>query len=308
MKPNYRTATLFLASLLLCQSSFAAIAQTPPTPQADAQQQKPVDPSHVMAVVNDKPLTVGEVDEWSKIISPAQQNMTAEQRRLQTLRALVTLQAFADVARADKLDETPAFKKRMEIMRESTLQQVYVEKQIMVPVSDDELKARYEKEIAALPKETEIHARHILVKTREEADALIARLVKGEDFEKLAKENSTDGSASQGGDLGYFTRGQMVKPFEDAAFALKAGEYTSVPVETPFGWHVIKVEEIREKEPPSFEDARLYIQNMIMRERYEELQKKVLAGLKVSYPDEAVARAMQKPASDEEDADGLENE
>lgn len=306
MKLNYKTA-LFASSLLLT-GSFAAIAQPPQIPQVDGKApQKPVDPSHVMAIIDGKPLTAGTVDEWAKIISPGS-DQTMEQRRLQTLRALVGLKAFADAAQAEKLDETDDFKKRMEIMKESTLQQMYVDTKIMFPVSDKELKGRYEKEIAALPKEPEIHARHILVKTGKEAAGLIKRLDAGEDFEELAKETSTDGSASLGGDLGYFTKGQMVKPFEEAAFALKVGEYTKKPVETPFGWHIIKVEDVRKKEPPSLEDAKLYIQNMIIRERYDDLQKKVLSTLKVSYPDEAVAKAMEQPASDEENLDELEDQ
>jgi len=303
MKLNYRTA--LLASSLIWGGSCVAMAQPQAVPAGA--QHKLVDSAHVMAVVNGKPLTAGELDEWSKILSPGQ-DMAVEQHRLQTLRALISLQAFTDAALAEKLDETPDFKKRMEIMRKSTLQQIHVDRKIMQPVSDNELKARYEKEIAALQKEPEIHARHILVKTREEADVLLKRLSKGEDFEKLAKEKSTDGSASLGGDLGYFTKGQMVKPFEDAAFALKTGEYTRTPVETPFGWQIIKVEEVREKEPPSFEDAKLYIQNLIMRERYEALQKKVLAGLKISYPDESVARAMQEPVVGEDDVDEFEDQ
>jgi len=300
MKLNYKTAVL--ASSLLLGGAVAAMAQTPPAPAAEAGQKKPADPAHVMAVIDGKPLTAGQLDEWAKIISPAK-DLSVEQRRLQTLRVLVNLQAFADAARAEKLDDTQEFRKRMELTRESTLQQLYVDKKIMSPVPESELKARYDQEIAALPKEQEIHARHILVKTRDEADALLKRLGKGEDFEKLAKEQSTDGSASLGGDLGYFTKGQMVKPFEDAAFALKAGQYTTTPVETPFGWHIIKVEDMRTKEPPAFDEAKLFIQNLIMRQRYEKLQQSVLAGLKVSYPDPAVAKAMEQPvaAADETD-------
>lgn len=196
----------------------------------------------------------------------------------------------------------------MELMQESTLQQLYVDRKIMTPISDSEFKARYDREIASMPKEPEIRARHILVKTREEAEALIKQLAKGADFEKLAKEKSTDGSAPLGGDLGYFTKGQMVKPFEDAVFALKVGEYTKTPVETPFGWHIIKVEDIRKKQPPSFEEAKLYIQNLIMRQRYEELQKSVLAGFKVSYPDEAVAKAMEQSIVGAEETDEFEDQ
>ncbi|RCL02607.1 MAG: peptidyl-prolyl cis-trans isomerase C [Candidatus Tokpelaia sp. JSC188] len=258
-----------------------------------------VNSSHVMAVIDGEPLTTDMIDEWTKIMN-RESDQTIEERRLQTLRALVKLKAFSNAAQAVKLDKTDDFRKRMKIMKESVLQQMYLDTKIIFPVSDKEIEGQYEKEVGNLSKELEVHARHILVKTDKEAVDLIKRLDVGENFEQLAKKVSTDGSASLGGDLGYFTKGQMVKPFEEAAFALRVGEYTKKPVKTSFGWHIIKVEDMRKKEPLSLEDAKLYIQNMILRERYNDLQKEVLSTLKVSYPDESVAKAMQKVMSDEE--------
>jgi peptidyl-prolyl cis-trans isomerase C len=118
---------------------------------------------------------------------------------------------------------------------------------VVDPVSDADIKARYEQEIAAVPPEEEISARHILLETEEAAKAVIAELDAGKDFAELAKEKSTGPSAAQGGDLGFFTKGRMVPEFEAAAFdALTPGEYGKEPVKTQFGWHVIKVEERRE--------------------------------------------------------------
>jgi peptidyl-prolyl cis-trans isomerase C len=108
------------------------------------------------------------------------------------------------------------------------------------------VKARYEQEVAAVPPEEEISARHILLETEEEAKALITELDAGKDFAELAKEKSTGPSAGNGGDLGYLTKGRMVPEFEAAAFALTPGQYGKEPVKTQFGWHVIKVEERRE--------------------------------------------------------------
>ncbi|KAA6205036.1 MAG: hypothetical protein DU429_04110 [Candidatus Tokpelaia sp.] len=172
----------------------------------------------------------------------------------------------------------------------------------MTPIPDKELKARYDKEVAAMPPEPEIHAEHILVKTQKEAQDIIKQLAKGADFEKLAKEKSIDGTASLGGDLGYFTPGQMVEAFDKAAFALKKGEYTKQPVQTQFGWHIIKVLDIRTKQPPTFDEMKLYLQNVIMRERYQQEQRKVLDNLKASYPNAEIAKAMALPALQDDGA------
>jgi len=255
-------------------------------------------PDSVVAVIDGKKMTLAELDKWAKFINPSA-DMPVDQRRLQVLRLLVTMQAFSDAAKADKLDTTPDFKDKMALMTQSALQQAYVDKTIMTPIPDSELKARYDKEVAAMPKETEIHAEHILVKTKPEAEAIIAQLNKGANFETLAKEKSLDGTASLGGDLGYFTRGQMVDAFDKAAFALKKGEYTKQPVQTQFGWHVIKVLDVRQKEPPKFDEMKLYLQNMILRDRYQSLQRKLLEKYKATYPNAEIAKAMALRADDD---------
>src|SRR5690606_26426323 len=128
--------------------------------------------------------------------------------------------------------------KEMAFLRERALHNEFIEKKIAGAITDEEVRARYDKEIAATPPVNEVHARHILVKTKEEAEKIIGELNKGADFEKLAAEHTTDPSGkSSGGDLGYFGPGQMVPEFEKAAFALGVGEYTKEPVETQFGWH-----------------------------------------------------------------------
>jgi peptidyl-prolyl cis-trans isomerase C len=120
---------------------------------------------------------------------------------------------------------------------------MYCSDQVVESISASDVKARYDKEVAATPPEEEISARHILVEAEEEAKALITELDAGKDFAELAKEKSTGPSAGNGGDLGYFTKGRMVPEFEAAAFALEKGQYGKEPVKTQFGWHVIKVEE-----------------------------------------------------------------
>lgn len=302
MKFDCKTA--LLASSLLFGVYAPALAQetvTPPLPQVEADNGGAVGPvlkaTDVMAVIDGRKVTVAEVDEWATMMVPGgtQGDFT---RRVQTVSVLVSLKAFANEALAGKLDAMPEFKQRMELLRESALQQLYVDKFFEGKPTDAEIKARYDKEIGSLPKEQEVHARHILVPTEEEANALVARLKKGESFEKLLNEQSVDGVAAAGGDLGYFTRAEMVPEFSEAAFALKAGEVTRKPVKSPYGWHIIKVEDVRMKEPPTLEEAAPSVKNMMRMEMAGELQKSVTGKLKVSYPNADVAKAVEQLAQE----------
>ena len=139
--------------------------------------------------------------------------------------------------------------------------------------------------MANTPPVNEVHARHILVKTKEEATAIIKQLDGGAKFEDIAKEKSSDGSAAQGGDLGWFGPGQMVPEFEKAAFALEVGAYTKEPVQTQFGWHVIKVEDKRAQQPPAFEQVKDQIRSALLRDKYFALVKSARDAAKVEISD-----------------------
>lgn len=317
------STTLFLSSALLLSSSLTSMAQDAAKPDAPQQNvsepaqpklpdlskastAKPVDPSHVMAVVDGKDITAGELDSMASDIDPGLARLPDQQRRITVLKIYIDMKTLSDAALKEGLDKTPEYEKRMAIMRENVLQQLYFKNSIVDKITDADIKARYDKEIAGLAKEQEVHARHILVKTKKEAEDLIKRLQKGEKFEEVAKQKSTDGSAATGGDLGYFSRGQMVKPFEDAAFSLKVGEYTKTPVESPFGWHIIKVEDRREKQPPALDDVKDSIRNMIARERYSAAIGDLRSKMDIKYPDADVEKAMQ--ASDNKGADSSDDQ
>ncbi|UXM95766.1 peptidylprolyl isomerase [Bartonella sp. HY329] len=305
---------VLVASTFILASSLVAVAQeteSPAMPQPEATEvskaeTKTFGPDQVIAVVDGKNLTTKELDAWTNVISPGTPE-TLAQRRLRALEVYVSLKAFSTAAIKEKLDQDPAFKMRAELVRESGLQQAYVSEKLKQSVKEEEIKAFYEKEIASMPKEVEVHARHILVDNEADAKKIIKRLEAGEDFEKIAKETSTDASGSNGGDLGYFVKGQMVKPFEDAAFALKTGEYTKTPVESQFGWHIIKVEDVRDKEPPKYADVKPQIENMLMQKNYNELVKKTVSDFPVTYPDKDVADYM-KTAVEKIAIDGEEEE
>ncbi|VEJ44798.1 peptidylprolyl isomerase [Bartonella vinsonii] len=317
MKFNF--ITLFLTSTLLTSTSLGVVAQESSNSSSsdlktlEKASEKTVSPSHVMAVVDGKNITVGQLDELAFEINPNLARFSDEQRRIMVLKAYLDMQALAKAAISKGIDKTEAYDKRMAVMRDNVLQQLYFKQTVVDQISDTDLETLYNKEVAALPKEDEVKARHILVKTKKEAETVIKRLNKGENFEEIAKKSSTDGSAAVGGDLGYFSHGQMVKPFEDAAFALKVGEYTKNPVESPFGWHVIKVEDRRLKQPPVFDDVKEMLRTQLIKERYQKLIVDLRSKIDVKYPDPNVIKLMQSlnqngtpfpnETSDEEDTE-----
>ena len=170
------------------------------------------------------------------------------------------------------------------------------EKASSFKVSDDELKKIYEKRIAGTDK-YEYKARHILMKTKEEAEGIIKDLEKGTDFADLAKKSSDGPSASMGGDLGWFKSETMVKPFADAVAKMEPGTYTKEPVQTEFGWHVIKLEERRDVKPPEFESVKPQLQRQYEQEKMLEYMNELRtkADVKIMLPETKPA-AEAKPA------------
>ncbi len=204
------------------------------------------------------------------------QQIPEEQRRKVVVGLLVDMTLFANKARALGLDETDEFKKRTAFLQTRALRNAFFVDQIEKSITEDMLRARYDKDVANITPEQEVRARHILVETEDEAKAVIKELTEGADFAETAKSKSTGPSGPNGGDLGFFGKGQMVPEFEAAAFGLEAGQITVEPIKTRFGWHVIKVEEKRDRPLPAYDDVKDQVRSAMLRERFD----KVLEDLK----------------------------
>jgi peptidyl-prolyl cis-trans isomerase C len=174
------------------------------------------------------------------------------------------------------------------------LRDAYYDKSVRNAVPEAEARKVYDEKVASLKPEEEIHARHILVATEPEAKEIQERLKKGEDFATVAKEKSKDPSA-EGGDLGFFGRGQMLKPFEDAAFGLKEGEISN-PVQTQFGWHIIKVEEKRTRPLPSFDQVKDTITSQLTQQKAKQTLKDLHGAAKIDVVDPEIKKSMQNAA------------
>jgi peptidyl-prolyl cis-trans isomerase C len=270
-----------------------AATPEPAKPDAATPDAAKSDPDKVLATIGGINITNKEVDQISTDLDPQFAKLPDDQRRLAALAAIIDIKSLAAKAEAEKLDQTPEFKSRLEFLKDRALHNDYFKQQVVDKITDADIRARYDKEIAAMPPQSEVRARHILVKTKEEAEAIIKQLDGGAKFEDVAKEKSTDGSAAQGGDLGYFGPGQMVPEFEKAANALEIGKYTETPVQSQFGFHIIKLEDKRTQQPPAFDQVKDQVKSILIRERYMELVKKERGDLKVEFTDPATGAAIK---------------
>ncbi len=255
--------------------------------------QENTDNSKVLATVNGVEITQREfaLAEVEMLEQFAQ--VPTEQRKAAILNALIDIKLLATAALEEGLEESEGFKARMAYHRSRWLHnEIFSEKALKV-ITDEELKARYEVEIKTFPQEVEVRARHILVEKEETAKEIIVELDGGADFIELAKAKSTGPSGPQGGDLGYFGRGQMVPEFETAAFALESGKYTKEAVKSQFGWHIIFKEDQRDREPPSFDQVKDQVRQTVAREKYFKLTQDARAKYKVEVLDEDLEKRIQ---------------
>ena len=231
--------------------------------------------------VTDRELALAEVDlleQFSKA--------PADQRRAMILNALLDIKALALAAEEAGLADDANFKAQMAFNRARALHNNYFQSNALNVITEEEMKERYDIEVKGIEPQPEIRARHILVKTEDEAKAIIKELDGGADFIELAKTKSTGPSGSQGGDLGYFGRGQMVPEFEVAAFDLEKGTYTKEPVKSQFGFHIILKEDERDSQPPSYEEVKGQVRQALAREKYFKLTQDARSKFKIEVLDE----------------------
>lgn len=237
----------------------AALAPAAPAPP----------PETVLATVNGQPITQGDIEMAAEDFADDLARVPEGARRGIILDVLIDMHVMADAAAKDGVTETEAFKQRLAFMELQAARNAYVQDKIAGAVTDAEVKARYDEEVGKFGDNMEVRARHILVETEDEAKAIIADLKGGGDFAKIAGEKSKDpGSAAQGGDLGYFSRGQMVPSFEEAAFTLEVGSITETPVKSDFGFHVIQVEDKRKQAPPAYDQVQARLRDLLIREKF----------------------------------------
>ena len=275
-------------------------AAKPPAAAAAAPAAQPLkDP--VVATVNGQPIRLSELEIAQQALPQQYRNMPLQAVFPALLDRIVDSKLVVQEGKKNKVTEDPAFKKRMAFVEDQVLQDFWIQREVARKVTAEKLQQRYEERLKSMPSEEEVHARHILVSTEDEAKAIIAELKKGAAFDKLAKEKSTDkASGAEGGDLGWFKKSDMVKEFADAAFALKKDELTETPVKTQFGYHVIKVEDRRKAPPPAFEELADQLREEMAREAVTAQLDQLRSGAKIekfNMDGSKVEAAPAKPAA-----------
>lgn len=239
-------------------------------------------PERTFAIVDGEPITETDLALALAEFGDQLTQIPAAQRPQAVLDLLINIRLAAKAAAAAGIDKRPLVEKRLELIRERTLYSEFLRDVFGTAVTEENARKRFDEEVAKFVPADQIRASHILVKTEDEARAIIADLDKGGDFAAIAKEKSLDpGSGANGGDLGFFGKGMMVPPFEEAAFAIPVGSYGKEPVKTDFGFHVIKVVEARKEPPPTFEAQAARIQQELIRSTFEKEMEALRAAAKI---------------------------
>src|SRR5215475_6193554 len=258
----------------------------------------------VLAKVNGAEIRQSDLALAEEELAPSLAQMDPATKDENVLAFLIDMKIVAKAGEDEKIADTPEFKKRLEFTKNRLLMDSLLAAKGKAGTTDEAMKKVYEEASKQISGEQEVHARHILVETEDEAKAVKAELDKGADFAELAKKKSKDPGASDGGDLGFFTKEQMVPEFSEVAFKLEPGKISD-PVKSQFGWHIIKVEEKRNRKPPEFDQVKAQIETYVTRKAQADYVSKLREAAKVERmdkPADAAAKPDAKPAETAKDA------
>ncbi|HEX5506878.1 MAG TPA: peptidylprolyl isomerase [Pseudolabrys sp.] len=289
------------SGLVLAAAAMLALAAGPLAAQ-DNKDKDPVVAKVNGAEIHESDLTL--VEDEAGQLPP----MTAEAKRDYLINFTADMLLLAQQAEKEKIGDTDLFKHRLALLRNKLLMETLLKYTGKQALTDEAMHKVYDEAVKQMKPEEEVHARHILIRAaagdekaskqaEDKIKAIIDRLKKGEDFAKVASETTEDPSGkANGGDLGYFTKDQMVPEFAEVAFKLDKGQISG-PVKTQFGWHVIKVEDKRNKPTPTFNEVKPQIENYVTRKAQAELVTKLRAEGKVERMDKPADTAKPAPAA-----------
>lgn len=258
-------------TLLKSISLIAFLAAATPVHGADS----------VVANVNGHKFTYSQVMEAKASLPKQYQSAPDDKIFPVLLNQAVDTYLIEKAATAAGLENKPEVQKAIEKAKEGIIAQAFLMEKVKDLITDASIQAKYDEVIKNFPKEKEVHLRHILVKDQTTAQSVIKALKNGTDFKKLAKDKSTDGTAKEGGDLGFFRKSELPKELSEEAFKLKAGTYSQEPIKTDFGWHVILVEQVRDAVPPKFEEIKNELKGLMTQEAVVSLVKELRKTAKI---------------------------
>lgn len=270
-------APFALAMALVCSPALA---------QGDTAQ-----PGDILATVGGQAITEADLTFAAEDLAAELQAIPPAERRAFLLTVLIDMKVMANAAREAGLDATEIFARRLAYLEERSLRRAFFAEVIEAGVTDEKIAAAYEILAAEFTPEPEVRARHILVPSLEEAQSIRAEIEGGRSFEDAAAQYGTDGTRATGGDLGFFSTGMMVEPFEQAAFALEVGQL-SQPVQTQFGWHLIKLEDRRVSAPPTLDQIRPQLAQQVLYDTFNETVGTLKGGAEIVITDADLAAAV----------------
>jgi peptidyl-prolyl cis-trans isomerase C len=265
---NLKTALLLGAAIALGTTACTKPAEDAAKPASPASAPA-AKASPTLVTVNGKTISAELLDTFLQAVTGKPPAEATKEQKDALLEQLVNMNLAAQAAEKDGLAKDASVQSRLDLLRTQILAEAASEKYVKShPVSDEEVKAAYDSEVANMPKEYK--ARHILVEKKETADAILKELQAGGDFSKIAKAQSKDpGSAAKGGDLGWFSAQTMVKPFAEALAKLEKGKMTTTPVQTEYGFHIIMLDDVRSPSAPAFEDVKEQVKMFAQRKKLQ---------------------------------------
>jgi peptidyl-prolyl cis-trans isomerase C len=304
--PSRLARTASVLALMLAAGALAPVfaQDAAPAPEAPATAAPaPVSPDAVVATVGGEPITEADLSFAAEDLTQELSQMPPEQRKPFLLRVLIDMKVMAKAGQDAGMADTPLFQQRLNYLKERALRRAFFAETIANSVTEESVRAEYDKFVAEFTPADEIRASHILVADEAEANAIKAQLDGGADFATLAKEKSIDPGAANGGDLGFFGKGMMVAPFEMAAFALTDVGQISAPVQSQFGWHIIRLEEKRQSAPPAFEQVAGQLQQQLLMSTFDDTVARLMDGVAIDIPDAALKAAVDAQTETEADAE-----
>ncbi|MBP3125108.1 peptidylprolyl isomerase [Thalassospira sp. ER-Se-21-Dark] len=283
-----------LRKSLLAASLATVIFASPAMAQDAAPAEDPV-----LATVNGEDILESEVRATQQGLPQQYRQLPFDMLKADLLTREINQRLLMDAGSEAGLADDEEVKAQIAALERRLIAETYLDRALSDAITDDAIEAKYEEFIKTNEPEPQVHARHILLESEEDAKAIIAELDDGADFAELAKEKSTGPSGPNGGDLGFFNRADMVAPFAEAAFAMEPGTYSSEPVQTQFGWHVIKVEEKKEGTQPSLDEVRQQLVAEISRDAFNALVEDLRSDAEiVNYVEIEAAKAAEEAAKE----------
>jgi peptidyl-prolyl cis-trans isomerase C len=287
-----------LRKSLLAASLATVIFASPAMAQDSAPAEDPV-----LATVNGEEILESEVRATQQGLPQQYRQLPFEMLKADLLTREINQRLLMDAGSEAGLADDEEVKAQIAALERRLIAETYLDRALSDAITDDAIEAKYEEFIKTNEPEPQVHARHILLESEEDAKAIIAELDDGADFAELAKEKSTGPSGPNGGDLGFFNRADMVAPFAEAAFAMEPGTYSSEPVQTQFGWHVIKVEEKKEGTQPSLDEVRQQLMAEISRDAFNTLVEDLRSDAEIVNYVEIEAKKAEEEAAKEKPAE-----